>query len=74
MKIFGYNNEKTYTNFIKESGYLFGHNDVFQGKETTSRIMHTSFFGTKEYIQKYKPTLYLRVPTNYWSTFTGKLR
>lgn len=76
MKIFGDESSTEFKNFATEPGALFGHNDVLKGSEKTVQSYTLSFWenSTSLKTKTFTPKLYLHIPTNPWTTFTGKLR
>ncbi len=74
MKIFGDRNSSKFKNYDKESGFFFGHNDVLKGTKRDAHHYSISYFGTSYHLKTVEPKLYLHIPTNAWTTFTGKLR
>jgi hypothetical protein len=74
MKIFGDKNSSEFSNYAKEPGVFFGCNDVLKGSRSIVHCYTASFFGTSNYSKTVEPKLYLHIPTNAWTTFTGKLR
>lgn len=87
MQIFG-NQFDTYLTHVKEKGSFFGYNDTLKAPETSvtntvygvfaNGILHAIFTGfsdsQRHEVYKFAPTIYLHIPTNRWSHFTGKVR
>lgn len=74
MRIFGDESSSEFKNYAKEPGVFFGSNDVLKGSRQTSQCSTYSFFGNSKYTETVEPKLYLHIPTNAWTTFTGRLR
>lgn len=74
MKIFGDKISTKFKNHAKEPGFFFGSHDVLKGSKKTFKWYSKSFFGDHQHSKTVRPKLYLHIPTNAWTTFTGKLR
>lgn len=74
MKIVGDDLANVFTDYAKEPGTIFGSNDVLKGPSHTVYLYQATVWGTSEHIETIAPKLYLHIPTNAWTTFTGKLR
>ncbi len=75
MKIAGDCDSSEFRHYLKEPGILYGSNDVLKGKTETNRVIESSgLFGRREYNRITDRKLYLHIPTNAWSRFTGFLR
>jgi hypothetical protein len=74
MRIFGDDLKSEFNTIAKEPGVLFGKNDVFLGSKKSLYSFHFSLFGSGETVRQYVPKLYLHIPTNRWTSLTGKFR
>lgn len=74
MKIVGEDHANVFIDYAKEPGTIFGSNDVLKGPSHTVYCFQATVWGTSEHIETIAPKLYLHIPTNAWTTFTGKLR
>jgi hypothetical protein len=72
MKIFGDSHE--FGNYTKEPGLFFGFNDCLKSTPYSLHCYTRSLFGSSSYSATVEPKLYLHIPTNKWTAFTGKLR
>ncbi len=72
MKIYGDIDTTKFTNFTQEPGLLFGNNDVLKGEAIKTYSIGP--FRSRVEESSYEPKLFLHIPTNMWSSFTGLLR
>jgi hypothetical protein len=69
MNIIGDNN-LDFSSFVKKPGILWGHDHILEGKQCIKKV----FVHFRDVEEIYFPKLYLHIPDNKWSSFTGKLR
>ncbi|MFI5342735.1 MAG: hypothetical protein ACHQUC_00775 [Chlamydiales bacterium] len=74
MKIFGDYNPAYFKTHEKEQGFIFGYDDVLKADKGTTSRATISFLGSSYESWECEPKLYLHIPTNLWSSLTGKLR
>lgn len=74
MKIFGDENSTAFNKYASEPGLIFGRNDVLKGPIDKTFVYGSGVFGRFFYTKISQCKLYLHIPRDNWTTFTGKLR
>jgi hypothetical protein len=73
MKIIGL--ESNYKMHVKEPGCFFGYNAVLKWEKSKSyQYTPSALFGGSESVKIREPKIYLHIPKDAWSTFTGTLK
>jgi|GEM_PF-1974766 len=74
MKIIGLESSN-YKMHVKEPGCFLGYNAVLKGEKSKSyQYTFSALFGRSESVKIDEPKIYLHIPKDSWSTFTGTLK